>query len=182
MFATFKKEIGRDRTTFRSGKKISLFGCNEGWIPWFLHLMMPRGQAEPYAWQVNICAGLALPDVRKEFPDAEAIIVDIKPVAKDQFFVCELLDVYGYSADEWTPMLWRMKVLDIGSQLNADHLQDFNALNKGDIIYEFLYAMGSVDNGKLVGTWNPPKPSSTNGVLLWPAALSYFMKCIGAGL
>jgi hypothetical protein len=34
MYATFKKEIGRTRTKFRAGEEISLFGCNEGWIPW----------------------------------------------------------------------------------------------------------------------------------------------------
>src|SRR5580700_1758723 len=106
MFATFKKEAGLDRTTFRAGNKISLFGCNEGWIPWLLHEMMPQDQQEPFAWHVRIDEGLALPGVREQFPDAQAIVVDIKPAAKDQFFACELLDVYGYSADEWTPMLW----------------------------------------------------------------------------
>src|SRR6266480_2512314 len=136
MFATFKKEVGRDRTTFRAGERISLFGCNEGWIPWLLQKMMPQGQGEPYAWHLCIDQALALPAVRKEYPKVETIIVDIKPTAKDQLFVCELLDVYGYCADEWTPMLWRMKVLDISGQPKADHLQDFNAPNNGDIIYE----------------------------------------------
>ena len=181
MFATFKKEKGQERTTFRAGKPISLFGCIEGWVHWLVQLTMPQRQREPYSWHIRIDDGLALPAVRKEFPNADAIIVDIKPTAKNEFFVCELRDVYGYSADGWTPLLWRMQVLEIDSERKGNHLEDFDAPNDGDIIYEFLYAMGSVDNGKTVGTWNPPKPSSTNGVLLWPQALAYFMRCIRDG-
>ena len=178
MYATFKKEMGRERTTFRTGEQISLFGCNEGWIPWLLQKMMPMGQGEPYAWHVRIDDGLALPEVRREFPNAEAIVVDIKPTAKDHFFVCELLDVYGYSANDWTPLLWRMRLLQANGDPKANHLEDFQAPNNGDLIYEYLYAMGSVDNGKLAGTWNPPKPGATNGVLLWADALAYFINII----
>lgn len=180
MFATFKKEIGQARTKFRAGKKISLFGCDNGWIPWLVQEMIPPRQNEPYVWHLHMDDGLALPTVRKEFPNASAIIVDIKPAARNEFFVCELLDVYGYSSDEWTPLLWRMRVLEHGEP-KADHLADFDAPNDGEIIYEFLYAMGSVSNGRIDGTWNPPKPSPTNGVLLWPAPLKYFMECIRSG-
>ncbi len=180
MFATFKKEVGRDRTTFRSGEQISLFGRNKGWIPWLLQQMMPNGQGEPYRWHIHIHDGLALPAVRKEYPNVDAIIVDIKPTAKDQFLVCELEDVYGYSADGWTPLLWHMQVLSNGEP-KANHLEDFDARSDGKTIYEFLYATGGVDNGEIIGTWNAPRPSSTNGVLLWPEALKYFMECIRAG-
>jgi hypothetical protein len=179
MFATFEKQIGPDRTSYRSGKQVKLFGCNEGWIPWFVKLSAPTGQNEPYAWHVRIDEALALPDVRAEFPNAEAILIDIKPSAKDSFVLCELLDVYGYSTDEWTPMLWRMRVLaNAGPKDN--HLEDFDAPNDGAIIYNFVYAMGSVTDGVPSGKWIAPGPSSTNGVLLWPEALKYFMGCIQA--
>ena len=140
--------------------------------------MMAPGQNEPYAWHIHIDAGLALPAVRKEFPNAEAIIVDIKPKAKDQFFLCELRDVFGYSDDEWTALLWRMRLLQISREPKANHLEDFKAPNNGEVIYEFLYAMGGVSEGRIAGSWNAPGPSPTNGVLLWPAPLNYFMECI----
>jgi hypothetical protein len=178
VYATFKKETGQTRTKFRAGEQISLFGCNEGWIPWLVQEMMPPRQNEPYVWHLNVHDCLALPAVRNQYPNATAIIVDIKPTAKTEFFVCELLDVYGYSSDEWTPLLWRMRVLEIGGDPKANHLEDFDASNDGDIIYEFLYAMGSISEGRIDGTWNPPKPSPTNGVLLWPKPLAYFMGCI----
>ena len=178
MFATFKKEVGPDRTTFRLGEQVKLFGCNEGWIPWFVKLFMPPGQNEPYAWHVNVQEALALPEVRKERPNGDAIIVDIKPATKGWFFVCELQDVYGYSADEWTPMLWRLRVLEIGGNEKTNHLEDFDAAHGGEIIHEFLYAMGGVSEGTPSGKWTAPAPSSTNGVLLWPKPLEYFMGCI----
>jgi len=118
--------------------------------------------------------------VRKQYPNANSIIVDVKPAAKNEFFVCELLDVYGYSSDEWTPLLWRMRVLEIGKPKD-NHLEDLDAPNDGDIIFEFLYAVGRVSEGRIVGTWNPPKPSPTNGVLLWPKPLKYFVDCITSG-
>jgi hypothetical protein len=137
----------------------------------------PTGQNEPYTWHIRIEDALALPDVRAEYPKATAILIDIKPSAKDSFVLCELLDVYGYSADEWTPMLWRMRVLaNAGPKDN--HLEDFDAPNDGAIIYNFVYAMGSVTDGVPSGKWTAPRPGSTNGVLLWPDALKYFMECI----
>ncbi len=177
MFATFEKKIGPDRTSYRSGTQVKLFGCNEGWIPWFVKLGMPSGQNEPYAWHVRIDDALALPDVQKERPNTGAILVDIKPSAKDSFLVCELRDVYGYSADDWTPMLWGMRVL-VNGDAKGNHLEDFDAPNGGEIIYNFLYAMGGVTDGVPSGKWIAPGPSSTNGVLLWPEALKYFMRCI----
>lgn len=178
MYAIFKKKMRKGRTFFRAGTKISLFGCNSGWIPWLLQETMPHGQGEPYPWHVNIEAALALDEVRKQFPDAEAIIVDIKPTAKNEFFVCELLDVYGYSCSGWTPLLWHMRVLEIDGEPKANHLEDFDAPGDGGNIYEFLYAQGSVEDGRISGSWRPPKPSPTNGALLWPEAMTYFIKCI----
>src|SRR5713101_1139811 len=124
MYATFKKEIGQGRTKFRAGEKVSLFGCDKGWLHWLVQEMMPPGQNEPYAWHLRMDDALALPAVQKEFPKVNAIIVDIKPTSKDEFFVCELLDVYGYSSDGWTPLLWRMLLLEIGKPKD-NHLEDF---------------------------------------------------------
>jgi hypothetical protein len=45
-------------------------------------------------------------------------------------------------------------------------------------IYEILYLVGSIKDGKLVGTWNAPPASPTNAALLWPDTLNYFVKCI----
>jgi hypothetical protein len=181
MYAIFKKkEMRSGRAVFQKGEAISLFGCNEGWMPWLLQMTMPKRQNEPFAWHLKIQEVLALDQVRKDYPNAEAIVVDIKPTSKDEFFVCELEDIYGYSDSDWTPLLWRMKVLQIGSEPKKNHLANFEAPDDGDIVYEFLYAQGSVKEGKTTGLWTPPKPSATNAALLWSESLEYFIKCIMA--
>lgn len=47
-----------------------------------------------------------------------------------------------------------------------------------DPIYSFVYLDGTIKGGKLEGPWTAPRRSSTNSVLLWPYALSYFFESI----
>lgn len=180
MYAFFKKTESEIGHRFTRGERINLFGCNLGLVPWLLGELIPQGQGEPYTWHVNIAHGLALDAVQSKFPDADTVVVDVKPSAKVEPLLCELQDVWGYSDQGWTPLLWRMKVLQVGNEAGQDHLVDFDAPDDGDTVHEFLYAQGTIHDGRLVGSWGPPKPGSANAVLLWPAALSYFIGCLGS--
>jgi len=46
-----------------------------------------------------------------------------------------------------------------------------------EIIYSLLYMQGDFHDGKVRGTWNAPRPSSTNTPLLWPETFEYFIDC-----
>lgn len=57
MYAAFRKEREGNSNLLRFklvDGKISLFGCNEGWIPWLLEMAMPKGQQEPYRWHLAL--------------------------------------------------------------------------------------------------------------------------------
>jgi len=186
MYATFKKEMGQGRESFRAGEEELLFGRRAGWLPWLLQDEMddtsPR-QCEPYPWHVNIQTALLRPSIRERYPNVESIVVDIKPKAKDNFLVCELQDVYGYSDDGWTPLLWRMRQLPSVSKLKrkggrGKYIESFDAPLDGDSAYVFLYTRGSVEDGRISGDWMLPGPSAANGVLLLPDVMAYFIECI----
>jgi len=175
MYAIYKKVMSGGRTTFKFDQEIRLLGCNNGWIPWLLSLQAPSNQNEPYPWHISLESALA--PTRKEFPNADAIVIDIKPKSSSELLFCELLDVWGYSADGWTPLLLRMKAHWPHGDPERDHRINFLAVDTAEEVYEFMYAAGTVKSGQLHGKWNPPGPSPTNAVLLWPDALAYFMKC-----
>jgi hypothetical protein len=90
------------------------------------------------------------------------------------------MDVWGYSASGWSPIMLRLNglyvdedpsVVDRNSFVRKDHEID-------GPIYEFLYLVGTIHDGKPFGKWTAPPISATNAVLLWPDALKYFFDCI----
>lgn len=188
MYAAYKKERKGNSSLFRFKlveEKISLFGWKNGWIPWLLEMVIPKGQDEPHRWHLHVEESLDW-DKAKQWAVTEyksnvnAIVINIKP-GSDEFFLCELLDVWGFSDSGWTPMLWHLRVLEPKStKCTPDHFDDFIAAESGDHVYEFLYAKGSVKKGKLAGGWIAPKSSPTNAALLWPESLNYFLNCINA--
>lgn len=187
MYAAFRKEslTSPEMVRFKLlDGKISLFGCSNGWIPWLLNMAIPNGQDEPYRWHLALrdalCSRIAREYATKHYrSEVNTILINIKP-GSDELFLCELLDVWGYSADGWTPMLWHLRVVEPqDASCTSSGFDDFTAAENGDHVYEFLYAMGTVRNGKIEGSWIAPKSSPTNGALLWfPEPLNYFIECI----
>jgi hypothetical protein len=55
MYGAFTKERkGNNLLRFKlADGKISLFGCNAGWIPWLVDMAVPKGQGEPYCASSN---------------------------------------------------------------------------------------------------------------------------------
>lgn len=173
-----RTSIGKNSTRYerdKKEKKISLFGCNNGFVPWLLGFKVPPSQNEPYRWHVDV-----LPELNAQ-PDYHGgtLIIDLKP-KQNNVSLYEVLDVWGWSQDDWTPILLRLNGLFTDDRPETINREDFVRAD-ADIsgpIYEFLYLIGSVKNGKLHGPWTPPNASPTNGVLLWPERLNYFFQCI----
>lgn len=180
MYARYtRNRVNGDAIRYQFKEQVSLFGCNEGYIPWLLGLRMPVDQGEPYLWHVNAVEELG---TNNEYPNS-TLIIDLKPKQhKTNLSLYEVMDVWGYSCDGWTPILLRLNGLFIDQDPALISRNDF--VRKTDEIdgpiYEFLYLTGSVDGGKIVGPWVPPPASPTNAALLWPDALNYFVNCIRA--
>lgn len=172
-----RTKVGKNSTRYEKIEKISLFGCNEGFIPWLLAFKIPPTQNEPYGWHVDILPELdAQPDYR-----SGSLIIDLKPKqTKTNVSLYEVLDVWGWSESGWTPVLLRLNGLFMDESPETMNREDF-VRDDADIqgpIYEFLYLAGSVNNGTLDGLWVPPPASPTNAALLWPEPLNYFFQCI----
>jgi len=178
MYARYNKsQIENGVFRYEFAKQISLFGCNNGFIPWLLQLQTQSDKNEPYLWHLNVQEALALTD---EYPNS-TLVIDLKPKQnKTNLSLYELLDVWGYSYSGWTPILLHLEGLFVDADPNSVNRNDFvKAENEIEgPIYEVLYLDGSVENGKIVGTWNAPPASPTNAALLWPDTLDYFVQCI----
>lgn len=178
MYTRYQKTLLSDNETrYQMAEQISLFGCNEGFIPWLLQLQASPDQNEPYLWHLDIEKSLAGTDEYK----GSTLVMDLKPKQhKTNVSLYEVLNVYGYSSSGWTPILLHLGGLFVDADPNSVDRNDFT-ISKSEIdgpIYEVLYLNGSIENGKIIGTWNAPPSSPTNAALLWPDTLNYFVKCI----
>ena len=180
MYARYTRtRVGGDASRYQFQKQVSLFGCNSGFIPWLLSAKIPTGQGEPYLWHVNVVHELG---THSGYPNS-TLIIDLKPKQnKLNLSLYEVMDVWGYSSHSWSPILLRLNGLFVDKDPALINRNDF--VRKDDEldgpIYEFLYLDGSVNDGKIVGSWVPPPASPTNAALLWPDTLNYFVQCIRA--
>jgi hypothetical protein len=178
MYARYtRRRVEYDSTRYQFQEQVSLFGCNNGYIPWLLSSKIPAGQGEPHPWHVDVVDELG---VNPKYLDS-TLIVDLKPKQnKTNLSLYEVMDVWGYCSGGWTPILLRLNGLFVDENPALINRDDF--LRKDDQIdgpiYEFLYLDGSVNSGKIRGPWIPPPASPTNAALLWPETLRYFVQCI----
>lgn len=169
--------VASNATRYQYREQIHLFGRNDGYIPWLLSLKTPPSQGEPYLWHVNVVDELG---ANPEYCN-NTLIIDLKPKQnKTNLSLYEVMNVWGYSSDGWSPILLRLNGLFVDKDPSSINRNDF-VLKDDEVdgpIYEFLYLDGSVDNGKIHGSWAPPPASPTNAALLWPNTLKYFVQCI----
>jgi hypothetical protein len=176
MYSRYVKTQADGRDHYRFIENICLFGCNEGYIPWLLAEQTPSTQEEPYAWHLDVEAALA----KTEFAGS-ALIIDLKPKQKkSNLSLYELIDVWGYSASDWTPILLHLTGLFVDADPTKFNRKDFWRRDdqKDDPIYEVLYLDGTVSKGKITGKWIAPPASPTNAALLWPETRNYFVNSI----
>ncbi len=177
MFWLYSRKTEDAGTRYFNRVHAHLFGSKAGWIPKLLAKQLLPSHGEPYAWHVSVRDALA----KTDHPNA-SLVIDVKPKNRKQpvlsFF--ELHDVCGYSQYGWSPALFRLREILRKENLGIVDPKDFLA-NDSEYkkpVYTFLYFKGTVSNGRLDGSWIPPKVSAANSVLLWPEALQYFFKCI----
>ena len=165
-----RTNVGKNSTRYQTKEKqVALFGRNEGFIPWLLAFKIPPEQSEPYSWHINVLSELdAQPETR-----STSLVIDLSPNRPTTNFY-ELLDVWGWSEDGWTPLLLRLNGLFVDDDPKIKQQPDFvrDAADIAGPIYEFVYVAGTVKNGKLDGRWMPPGP--LQAVVLWPEPLNYF--------
>ncbi len=181
MYARYQKRRSNGVTSYSFAEQCSLFGCNEGFIPWLLARQIPSSQGEPYKWHLPIQASLNGAEWNGIDYRGSTLIIDLKPKQnKTNLSLYEILDVWGYSYSGWSPILLHLSGLFVDADPTVINRNDFRVTDseRDEPIYEVLCLDGSVSNGKLTGRWNAPPASPTNAALLWPDKLRYFIECV----
>ncbi len=172
-----RSNMEADAIRYAFKEEVSLFGCNEGFIPWLLRQKLTGKEAEPCKWHLDVRACLA---ESRDYANC-SLLIDLKPKQnKTNLSLYEVLDVWGYSSNGWTPILLRLSGLFVDDNPSSADRNDF-VLKESEIdgpIYEFLYLDGTIVKGQLSGKWTSPPVSPTNAALLWPDSLRYFLQCI----
>lgn len=153
-------------------KQTSLFGCNSGYIPNLLRKQLTAEATEPYAWKIDLRKAFA-----KERMANSVLIINLKPNSKEaNLSLYELVNVWGYSASGWTPIMFYIRGLFVDEDPNVFNVRDFIRKEEEmeDPIFSMMYLRGTIKQGKITGRWTPPGPSPTNSVLLWPVTFQYF--------
>jgi hypothetical protein len=105
-------------------------------------------------------------------PADQAIVFDLKPRATGKVSLYRLLDVWGFSYADWTPLALRFRVL-FADRKEANPFTFRNSFTDPgtdhSLVGEFLYVRGGVSQG----TWNWGKGGRVKGTLLWIDALDY---------
>lgn len=169
MYYLYTKKSNTNDYQYELVKPISLFGCNNGFIPWLLAFNIPKGQDEPYTWHVNIVESL----INRNY-DNHSLVIDLKPNDKKGLSLYEIIDVWGYSYFGWTPIMMHLRgILD--NNANKDKKMFSISISELDEpIFTMLYLNGTVKAGEIHGQWTLPNASPANSVLLWPETFEYF--------
>jgi hypothetical protein len=153
---------------------VCLFGYKSGFIPRLLSQTIPSAQDEPYEWHLTMEKAL-----RKVGYPESTILIDIKPRRKESnvLTLCELVDVWGASNHQWTPLLFHLRGLfvDEGPENGRRNHFEREIPEQHDPDYSVLYVHGSVRDGKVSGKWTAPPLGATNSALLWPRVFTYFV-------
>ena len=174
MYYLYRKSITGGTIRYDSPQESHLFGYKSGLIAKHLQDQLSTDSKEELGWHIPLVEILA------NSSPASTLIIDLKPKAGVAVSLCELLDVWGYSACGWTPIMFRAKILFMDDSRNCPQKDSFEIQSdiEKDIVYSFLHIEGTVKSGSIHGKWLAPSPSATNSALLWPKPLEYFMKRI----
>lgn len=166
MYAWYKRNYDNGKLILEFEDYASLAGCNNGIVANELRKILHPSDNADMGW--------ILPIAEKWNEQNYSFIIDIKPKS-NEFFICELDKVVGYSYEGWSPVMLRLKVLYnvfTKAELNREK---FLYPDNPEIIYTMLYLYGSIENGKIIGTWKPPFGTVT-ALLFWPEAMTFFFE------
>lgn len=166
MYAWYKRNNIDGKIILQFDEQCSLGGCNNGVIAQELEKILVPTDTANMGWILSISEIWN----SQEF----SFIIDIKPNSKE-VFLCELDKVYGFSYEQWSPIMLRLKLLHNDVAIEDMDKESFTYPENPSVIYTMLYLNGSICNGKLTGTWSPPFGKIT-AVLFWPEAMSFFFE------
>ncbi len=110
-------------------------------------------------------------------PTDQAIVFDRKPGATGRVSLYRLLDVWGFSYANWTPLALRLRVL-FADRKEANPFAFKHAFidpgTEHSLVGEFLYVQGGVSEG----TWNWGRGGRDSGVLLWSDAFDFLSSAL----
>jgi len=128
----------------------------------------PSG-ATPFPWHATsteIVAAIAGTSPTQE------IVIDLKPNVVKNVSLYRLLDIWGFSYRDWTPLAVRLESLfeDLGHNEPQQFKASFSDADANrSLVGEFLYVQG----GTAGGSWIWGRVGSVNGALLWRDAFDY---------
>lgn len=161
---------------FERLKEVKLAG--DGPIASYVHDVHTAKATTPLRWHATEAEILS----RLGTSDREhAFIIDVKPRKENRVFLCHLREIWGFSYKEWTPIALRLEELfgDKEVQDAKEFKQRFSDEKcPRQQLHEFLYLQG----GTKKGTWLWGPGGRTNGALLPPDALEYFMEVLANSL
>ena len=167
-------DASQDRYTF--AREIKLAGPS-GPLAVFSRKANPE-QRVPFGWHategdiIRLLGGL---------PATQAIVIDLKPRVAGNVSLYRLLDLWGYSDENWTPLALRLEVL-FGDREEPNPLVFKNSFvdprTDHSLVGEFLYVKGGVSKG----TWNWGMVGRVNGALLWRDAFDFLVSSLQEAL
>lgn len=167
MYGLYNRRQHRRRIEFSlTPKDAHLFGKNRGWIPWLLE-ETHKNASEPLKWH------LPIHELVNEWEPGCSLLINLKPKDRALHFY-ELVHAWGHCSNGWTPIMLCLVQLHIDTKSTPCESGAFTCRRSNEMCFSTNYLNGTIQSGKLEGTWSPPRPSSTNGVLLWPETLEYF--------
>lgn len=126
-------------------------------------------KVSPFGWRAPY------PDILKEIPGTDVnqeIIIDLKPNVANNVSLYKLLDVWGFSYEEWTPIAVRLQTI-FSDRYEKDPIRFKRSFSDIEAerseLCEFLYLQGGVAKG----TWSWGMVGRVNGALLWPDAYRF---------
>ena len=96
MYAIYQKQKDKDGYRYVFKEQTSLFGCNSGYIPYFLQKQLIAKATEPFAWKLNLKEAF-----EKEGMANSVLVINLNPNSKEaNLSLYELVHVWGYSAEK----------------------------------------------------------------------------------
>lgn len=164
----------RDRLSL--AHEVSLAGTNG---PFARHVrgLPSKGSGGPVGWHVPEARLLEHLDVPPDEVQDHALIIDLKPKAKNLVSLFRIRDVWGFSYGDWTPIALRLETQysDFGTAAPERFKQTFTPpVGPPEHVHEFLYLQGGTHEGR----WTWGLVGRVNGALLWPDALDFLFNAI----
>ena len=179
MYYSYEKLETANQYRFkRMESDVKLFGCNVGLIPNYLRRTTQPRKGELGPWSIEVARMIQ----QQPKVGAAALMMHLNPNDEKKVLLYEIRRVWGYSEDDWTPIMLESVPLldDLWTDINIEQFSmprsEYEVLPR---IYSFLYLQGTVKDGELIGKWTAPRPAATNTPVLFPDVLSYFMSEIG---